>query len=142
MAPSFPAEAHLLVRRSPGPDVEPFAVCSGFEGSLGPDQCGSPWSGRLFFGEEGGASVAYPPQFSTYGYILWFDGERGQLCREFGDETGDLNRCVRRDVRCASSGEVVVTEGGASVVAIFPGGGQVEAAWLFWGASDAGSASD
>lgn len=135
-APPFPTEAHLAVRRSTGPDVAPFGTCSGFEGSLGGDPCSATWFGSLS-GERGLASVYYPPQLSTYGYLLVFDGERAQLCREFGDELGDEHGCPRRDVRCASSGEVVITERGASVVADFPGGGHVEAAWLFW-SGDAG----
>lgn len=56
-------------------------------------------------------------------YGAWYGG----LYEEVGDERG----CMRRDVRCASSGEVVITAGGASVVADFPDGGHVEAAWLF-----------
>lgn len=83
--------------------------------------------------------MSYPPELSTYGYVLGFDAERGQLCREFGDEFGDEHGCTRRDVICASSGEIVITDGGASVIADFPDGGHVEAAWRFVASSsDAG----
>jgi hypothetical protein len=139
-APAFPAEAHLTVRRSTGPDVAPFSTCEGFEGSLGRDRCAR-LSGSLS-GDGGRASASYPPSRATYGYALAFDAERGQLCRTFGDEFGDANGCDRRDVRCASSGEIVITEGGASVVADFPGGGHVEGAWLFPVPADAGMSSD
>lgn len=92
------------------------------------------------YDDGGNATINYPPFLSTYAYLLVFQGDRGQLCREFGDEFADERGCPRRDVRCATAGEVVLTANGVSVSATFSGGERVEAAWPFRRASDAGRA--
>lgn len=142
-APAFPGAATMTVRTSDGADVGPFSACTrGFERTLGTDPCGTTWHGNR--PEAGGAATSgmYPPQLSSYGYLLVFDGTRAQLCREFGDEVGDDRGCMRRDVQCATSGEVVVTAGGASFTADFSTGAHMEGAWLFPVPVDAGPPID
>ena len=131
-APPFPGAATMTVRTSDGADVEPFSACTPrFERTLGADPCGVSWQGSRF-GDGGSAmSGMYPPQLSSYAYLLVFDGTRAQLCREFGDEFGDERGCMRRDVQCATSGELVLTEGGASFTADFSSGAHMEGAWRF-----------
>lgn len=144
-APPFPEAATMTVRTSDGPDVEPFSTCVlGFAGGLGADPCGASWTGRRSGAGGSAVSGRYPPQLSSYGYHLVFDGTRAQLCREFGDEFGDERGCMRRDVQCATSGELVVTAGGASFTADFSTGAHMEGAWRFPDAtpSDAGPPPD
>ncbi len=141
--PPFPEAAHLTVRRSTEPNTTPFARCSLFPGSLGAEACEGAWSGTIFDDGTGVAGTNTHPSLATYGYILQFVGERAQLCREFGGEWPDERGCPLSDVRCATSGELVITAGGGgSLVADFDGGGRVEAAWVFRVPVDAGARAD
>jgi hypothetical protein len=134
----FPEGARLRVRYEHGTSPpEPFAACGGFSGSFGTDFCGGAWTGQRT-ADGGFASGNERPQLATYGYSVEYHGEVGRLCRYFGDESGDEHGCQRRDVRCASSGEIVVMDEGASVIADFEGGGRVEAAWAHRPLGDAG----
>lgn len=142
--PPFPQEANLVVRRSSEPSVEPFGSCSGFANSYSDDRaCFAGWSGTIFDDGSGLGGANTHPSLATYGYTFAFRGERAQLCRHFGDESGDEHGCIRGDVRCARSGELVIhDDGGGHLVGEFEGGGRIEAAFRFQLPVDAGVRAD
>lgn len=133
-----------MVRRSSEPSVAPFGSCSGFTNPLGHDGfCGTEWSARILEDGSGFGGANQTPMFHTYGYAFAFRGEGAQLCRYFGDELGDQHGCIRADVRCARSGELVIhDDGGGFIVGEFEGGGHIEAAFRFQRPVDAGVRAD
>jgi len=142
--PSFEEAAHLTVRRSSEPSRDPFGACSGFTNSFSDDRvCGTAWDARIAEDGSGHGGANQQPQLSTYGYAFSFVGDRAQLCRYFGDEQGDAHGCLRADVRCATSGELVLhDDGGGHIIGNFDGGGRIEAAFRFQFPVDAGVRAD
>ncbi len=133
-----------VVRRSGEPSVAAFGSCSGFTNSLGHDgYCGTEWGASILEDGTGSGGVNQSPMLSTYGYAFSFVGDRAQLCRYYGDELGDEHGCIRGDVRCATSGELVIhDDGGGHIVGDFEGGGHIEAAFRFRFPVDAGVRAD